>query len=171
MKVLNTFAAIRERKATRRFSQKEVPDKVLTGLLSLANRAPSGFNLQPWHFIIVRDPHIKRLLRHVAMNQAQVEEAPATVVFVADPKAWKKPYTEVLSKSVKTGALSKARAKYYRKNINLLFSNGPFDAIGLIKKVAFPFMRLKKPIPNIITDTGQAKQYVAAQTMLAASTL
>ena len=73
--------AIVRRRATRRFD----PDRPLDGallarLLRLATHAPSGFNLQPWRFLVVRSEANRRKLRACAFNQPKVSEAPVLVV-------------------------------------------------------------------------------------------
>lgn len=44
--------------------------------------SPSSFNLQHWHFVVVRDRRRKAALRKCAMGQVQVEEASACIVIV-----------------------------------------------------------------------------------------
>jgi nitroreductase len=73
--------AITRRRATRRFApERGLPDDVLRRLLHLATRAPSGFNLQPWRFLVVRSAANRRKLRECAFNQPKVSEAPVVVV-------------------------------------------------------------------------------------------
>ena len=46
--------AIEKRKSIRRFKEKEVPNEAIKEVIDAARRAPSGHNLQSWHFIIVK---------------------------------------------------------------------------------------------------------------------
>ena len=65
-----TFAAAMQRRRTvRRFSQRPVPRAVLEACLEAAGTAPSGANLQPWHFVVVTDPAIKRQIRVAAEEE------------------------------------------------------------------------------------------------------
>ncbi len=162
--------AIRRRHAVRKFSEREVSDETLRGLLELANRSPSGFNLQPWHFIIVRDPVLRNLLSHVALDQRQVSDAPATVVFVSDPSAYKTTYPKVLKIAVEQGALSSQAAKRYRNTVRLLFLTGPLNVIGFFKNIGATLHHLMRPTPKIIATKSEAGHYVMSQTMLAAAT-
>lgn len=59
-------------------------------LLSLAALAPSAFNLQHWRFVVVRDPSLRKQIRAVAWDQAQVTDASLLLVLCADLKAWQK---------------------------------------------------------------------------------
>ena len=166
----STFDAIRQRASVRRYSTEDVPDPIIAELLDLANRAPSGYNLQPWHFILVRNPELKQLMRHIAMDQIQVTEAPAVVAFVADPDAWKTSYEKVLELGRQTNQMSEERVARYRKYVRVLFRNGPAGSIGFAKRILIPFLRFTRPTPNVISSRSEAIQYVRAQTMFAAST-
>ena len=45
--------------------------------------APSSFGLQPWHFVVVSDPAVRKQIRSVAWDQSQVEDASHLVVLAA----------------------------------------------------------------------------------------
>lgn len=80
---------ITSRRATRTFRADPVPDEILEELLSIANLAPSGFNLQPWRFVVVKDAENKKRLWAVGYNQSQIEEAPVVLICCGD-KNWQK---------------------------------------------------------------------------------
>ena len=79
--------AIAERRATPSFDGSSVPDDVLSAILNAGMEAPSGYNLQPWRFIVVRTPDQKKRLREAAMGQQKVEEAGAVIVCCGDMNA------------------------------------------------------------------------------------
>lgn len=54
------------RRTVRDFSDRPVPRAVIEACLSAAGTAPSGANLQPWHFAVIADPAIKREIRAAA---------------------------------------------------------------------------------------------------------
>lgn len=58
------------RRTVRDFSDRPVPRAVIEECLQAAGSAPSGANLQPWHFVAVSDPLIKARIREAA----EVEE-------------------------------------------------------------------------------------------------
>lgn len=60
---------IRLRRTVREFSPDPVPDEVLEMAIAAAASAPSGANLQPWKFVLVRDPEIKRRIRIAAEEE------------------------------------------------------------------------------------------------------
>lgn len=55
--------AMKTTPATREFTDEQVPDSVLFGLLDAARFAPSGGNRQPWRVIVVKDPETRRAIR------------------------------------------------------------------------------------------------------------
>ncbi|MEP7341973.1 MAG: nitroreductase family protein [Acidobacteriota bacterium] len=54
---------MQRRRTVRDFSDRAVPREVIEDCLLAAGTAPSGANLQPWHFAVVSDPMIKRRIR------------------------------------------------------------------------------------------------------------
>ena len=59
---ISLFDAINAQRAIRYFKTDPIPDGILDRILSAAVRAPSGGNSQPWAFVAVRDPDLKRQL-------------------------------------------------------------------------------------------------------------
>ena len=55
--------AIAERRASPSFDGNPIPDSDLRGILQAGLQSPSGYNLQPWRFIVVRSPDQKKKLR------------------------------------------------------------------------------------------------------------
>lgn len=76
--------AIRGRRSIRAFKSQDVPQKVVMELVDAARWAPSAGNIQPWEFIIVRKPEIKKGLVEAALGQAFIEEAPVVIVVCAN---------------------------------------------------------------------------------------
>jgi len=58
--MLGALDAIRTLRSVRRFRPDPIPDDALATILEAATRAPSGGNGQPWQFIVLRDPELKR---------------------------------------------------------------------------------------------------------------
>jgi iodotyrosine deiodinase len=63
---------MQRRRTVRQFSPRPVPREVIEECLLVAGSAPSGANLQPWHFVVVRDPRIKHEIR-IAAEQEEKE--------------------------------------------------------------------------------------------------
>ena len=78
--------AIKGRRSIGAFKKQDVPEKMVETLIEAARWAPSAGNIQPWEFVIVRKPAVKKKLAQAALNEAFVEEAPAVIVVCADEK-------------------------------------------------------------------------------------
>ena len=63
------YADIQRRRTVREFSDRPVPRDIIETCLLAAGTAPSGANLQPWHFVVVSDPDIKRQIKEGAEEE------------------------------------------------------------------------------------------------------
>jgi len=64
------FAAdLARRRTVRQFSDRPVPREIIADCLRAAGTAPSGANMQPWHFVVVSDPAVKRQIRETAEDE------------------------------------------------------------------------------------------------------
>ena len=64
------FQKVSSRRSVRDFSSDVFPIDIIKNCIKSASTAPSGANKQPWHFVIVKDPIIKRKIR----KAAEIEE-------------------------------------------------------------------------------------------------
>ena len=60
---------ISQRRSVRHFSNKPIPREVIEACIRAAGSAPSGANHQPWHFVCISDPTIKREIRLAAEEE------------------------------------------------------------------------------------------------------
>lgn len=60
---------MQQRRTVRQFSARPVSREVIEACLCAAGSAPSGANLQPWHFVAVADPAVKREIRIAAEEE------------------------------------------------------------------------------------------------------
>jgi nitroreductase len=88
--------AIRDRRATPSFDGVPIPASDLRQILDAGLHAPSGYNMQPWRFVVVQSEEQKRKLRAASYNQAKVEEASAVIVACGDRDGWRKDLDEML---------------------------------------------------------------------------
>jgi nitroreductase len=88
---MNTFDAIRQRRAVKHFDPSHQFTRQETEqLLELAMQAPSSFNIQHWRLVNVTDKALRAKLREAAFDQAQVTDASLLFVVTVDIKAWEK---------------------------------------------------------------------------------
>lgn len=62
-------AELRRRRTVRDFDRRPVPREVIEACLSAAGSAPSGANLQPWHFAVIESPAAKTRIRLAAEKE------------------------------------------------------------------------------------------------------
>ncbi|MGE5209210.1 MAG: nitroreductase family protein, partial [Alphaproteobacteria bacterium] len=65
------FQLMQRRRTIREFSDRPVPREVIENCIRTAGTAPSGANLQPWHFVAVNDPKVKHEIRIAAEAEEQ----------------------------------------------------------------------------------------------------
>ena len=84
--------AIDSRRAIRDFQDKPVDPEVIRQVLELAVRAPSGGNLQPWHFHIVSGESMTRLkaLMRERVSAAPTGEETEPVVLGVGQRVWRR---------------------------------------------------------------------------------
>ena len=63
------LAMISQRRSVRHFSEKPVSTEIIEACLKAAGSAPSGANHQPWHFVCISDPSLKRKIRIAAEEE------------------------------------------------------------------------------------------------------
>ena len=63
------YELIKKRRTVREFSDQAIPDGVIEHCLLAAGTAPNGANKQPWHFVVVKDPSIKKQIREAAEEE------------------------------------------------------------------------------------------------------
>lgn len=92
---------VETRRTVREYADEGVDEETLRAIFEDARWAPSGYNLQPWEFLVCRDEETKARLREVANDQPQVTDASAAVVVFgnADPAAHaERVFTDMLEK-------------------------------------------------------------------------
>ncbi|RMH68735.1 MAG: nitroreductase family protein [Gemmatimonadetes bacterium] len=79
------YADIRRRRSVRDFSDRPVAREVIEYCLLAAGTAPNGANKQPWHFVVVSDPEVKRQIRKAAeAEEREFYERRASDTWLAD---------------------------------------------------------------------------------------
>lgn len=88
--------------------RKEVSQAILKDVIEKAAMAPSGFNLQPWNIVAVREPEEKERLKKLAWNQPKITQAPVVLIVLADRDGWKQDHPVAernIQERIKTGAM------------------------------------------------------------------
>ncbi len=59
------------RRSVRSFSSDPVAEELIDRAIEIASTAPSGAHRQPWHFVVVDDPQLKKQIRDAAEKEEQ----------------------------------------------------------------------------------------------------
>jgi nitroreductase len=63
------FELMDRRRTVRDYTDRDVPFELIEKAIATAGTAPSGANMQPWRFVVVRDPDVKRRVREAAEKE------------------------------------------------------------------------------------------------------
>ena len=87
--VVDFIDAVASRRSVHDYSDESIDQVTLDGIFEAATLAPSGYNLQPWEFLALREPESKKRLKDVANGQEHVVDADTAVVVLGntDPMA------------------------------------------------------------------------------------
>jgi nitroreductase len=109
--------AMKQRRAVNFFDPtKDVTDAQIKQIIETAALAPSGFNLQPWNLIVLRDKEKKEKLRKLAWDQPKITEAPVVLIVLGDMEGWKKGnagFEKDFAESVKAGIMKQEQYDWF----------------------------------------------------------
>ena len=123
--------AIKERRATPSFEDVPIHSADLEKIIRAGLEAPSGYNMQAWRFIVVRDREQKKKLRQASFGQAKVEEASAVIVACGDPEGWKNGDLDEMLRISEQHGFPPESSKRVRGAVTGLLGNPPGKAGGL----------------------------------------
>lgn len=170
MITLDEFESLaKSRRSIRNFRPDPVPLELLERLLDIARWSPSGYNLQPTHFVLVTDPAVKSALVPACLKQRQVAEAAALVVITGDRKAAEHNFSDMLAMEQSIGSIDAVYERLLRRIIPLVFATGPVGLGWLLKAAAAPILGLVTPTPSF--PAVFRRYWLTKQTMLCAMTL
>jgi nitroreductase len=94
------FELMIKRRTVRDFSDRPIPIEIIQNAIQTASSAPSGANKQPWHFVIVQDPTVKKEIRIAAeKEEKEFYEHRAPDTWLEDLNQfgtdWHKPFLEI----------------------------------------------------------------------------
>jgi nitroreductase len=118
--------AIAGRRSTPSFDGAAIPAEDMDKILKAGLAAPSGYNMQPWRFIVVQSPEQKKRLRGASYNQAKVEEASAVIVACGDADGWRKDLDEMLEMG-RAGGMPESYASQAKSSVPAYLSSFSSD--------------------------------------------
>ncbi len=99
-RVTKFYELMQARRSVRDFSPAPVEFEIIERAIAAAGTAPSGANMQPWHFVVVKDAEIKRCIREAAEHEERLSykgRMPERWLRRLAPLGtdWRKPFLEI----------------------------------------------------------------------------
>jgi nitroreductase len=125
-KTISTVIA--ERRSTPRFAPTPVTKEDLRQIVVAGLESPSGYNLQPWRFVVVQSPEQRGKLRVASYDQPKIEQAPVVIVALGDPEGWREGDLDAMIRigaeygyahPSKSGEMRKMIHKYFSEHKNM----------------------------------------------------
>jgi nitroreductase len=139
---MNIIESIEHRRSVKHFDPSHtMPETDLTELIRLTKLAPSSFNMQNYRLVRVEDPDLRRQIRAVAWDQAQVTDASVLFIMCAD-----------------LGAHEKDPSRYW--------AHAPKEVQDILVPALTPFYAGK---PQITRDEGIRSTALAGMTLMLAA--
>src|ERR1035437_8640030 len=87
---MDVLEAIKTRRSVRAYVDRAIPPEVMDRMKQALRMAPSACNIQPWHFVLVRNTATREKIGQAAHEQTWIAQAPVIVVACGLPvKAYK----------------------------------------------------------------------------------
>ena len=84
---MEVYDCIRSRRTVRNFKPDPVPNRILNRILRAGRWAPSSSNVQPWHFIVIKEPATLKAMGGIATQGTFLEQAPLAIAIVMENAA------------------------------------------------------------------------------------
>ncbi|KAK7196382.1 nitroreductase-like protein [Novymonas esmeraldas] len=161
-------AAVRERWTCRQFDpDRPISLDTLRRVLAATTRAPTGFNLQGWHAVVVTDAARREQLYKAALGQPQVLQAPVTVIFVADAEP-ERNAAQVLEMGLESGYYNPLYGAAYLRHVYYLLHGGPMQSMAAVKSYVSAAYSRAAGTPLLSVPVTRAG-YAWKQTMMPAT--
>ncbi len=130
MNTTELLSALEWRYATKKFdATKKIPAEEWKALEQSLVMAPSSYGLQPWKFIVVKNPEIREKLKAASWNQTQVTDASHLVVLASKEKITEEDVQEFMKLNASVRGMPVENLKGYQEMIIGDLVKGPRSAI------------------------------------------
>lgn len=160
------------RRSVRVYLPEAVPEQVVRRALDAALLAPTSSNLQCWEFHWVRSAEKKKKIVEACLSQPAAKTAPELIVAVARTRTWdanRKRMLEHLADAAKQSgkATPQGLVDYYQKLVPLVYGQGFFGILGLMKRALLPLVSLFRPVPQEPVSAAQMRTWAVKTSALA----
>ena len=161
---------VETRRSVRKFTDKPIPKDVLDACIDLALIAPSSCNLQPWEFHVVQSADKKQKLVEACMSQNAATTAAELIVVVARTNNWRK-VAKLNIDQWPQPKIPKHWKEFYTKGVAFTYWQGPFHAVGAVKKAITSLAGAFRPMPRGPFTKSDMRVWAIKSTALAAENL
>ena len=81
---MEVYDCIRSRRTVRNFKPDPVPNRIVNRILRAGRWAPSSSNVQPWHFIVIKEPSTLKAMGGIATQGTFIGQAPLAIAIVME---------------------------------------------------------------------------------------
>lgn len=108
---------IKNRRACHHFlPNKTIPKKLIEQIIEQTSLTPSGYNAQPWEFVLIQDKKRLQKIQEIAFDQAHLENASAIIVVLGDMNIGRN-VDQLLDDWLKLGYCTPEEIPAYRNSI------------------------------------------------------
>ena len=164
---------ILQRRAVKVFDPIPIPLEVRRQILDAARSAPSSFNMQPYRFIWIESPEVRKQAAHLCMSQSPAETASALVVAVADIGSWRSTLHSQIEWMRSAGFSPEKISEQEKKSIfaKLFFLQGWLGCFGILKALILRVIHSRKIIGSPPVARRGLFQWATKNTALACQNL
>lgn len=136
------ISIIEQRQSVRKYDPNtSISKEQLTKILQLTTKAPSAWNLQHWHFVVISGKEAQQKLLPIAYNQQQIVDASAVVAVLGDLQANKK-IDAVYDPLVAQGKMTKEVKETLAKQIEGAYTNAQYARDAALTNASLAAMQL-----------------------------
>ena len=77
---MDAIEALKTRRSVRAYTGEPVPRKIIEDIVDCGRLAATAINIQPWEFVVVTDPALRRRLAEISDHGKFIADAPVCVV-------------------------------------------------------------------------------------------
>ncbi|MBW9054632.1 NAD(P)H-dependent oxidoreductase [Rhizobium mesosinicum] len=115
---MSIVASMEWRYATKKFAEERLTDAEVDDLLEAVRLAPSSYGLQPYKFIVIKDPALRETLRAAAFNQPQVADASHLLVIASETDVNEQTVARFIDNAAKARSVDRTALKPREDFIN-----------------------------------------------------
>lgn len=163
---------VESRRSVRVYDGTSIPPEIVNKCLDLALLAPNSSNLQMWEFYWVRSKEKKEAMVEACLSQPAAKTAAELIVAVARTNTWKKNSKHMIEVfKASSFKVPKSVALYYEKLVPMVYTLGPLNILGYLKKITVFLVGFFKVVPREPTSKSDIKIWAAKSTALACENL